>query len=112
MPKTSTWTALAAPALVLGLIALVVVFADRRVEVPAADLRYFHARPDSPDAAVDLSYASMQVKSVAASRQVPVPDIRRLLDESTIERTGVAISRRHVDVPRLNRVLDERWPLK
>ncbi len=121
MPRGATWTILAVPVVVLGLVALVVAFADRRVEVPTTDLRYFHTRPDNSGKVVesdnsgkvaDLSYVSMQVKSVAASRRIPLQDIRRLLDESTVERAGVAIGRRHVDIPRLNLALDERWPLK
>lgn len=95
------------------LIALVVAMADRREpDRQPVDLRYFHLRQDATEQLSDMGYASMQVKSVAANRHVPVQEVRRLMEEYTINREGQVIGRQRVDIPGLNRALDERWPLK
>lgn len=113
MNRETSWSALVVVLAVLALIALVVAVAERRgPDRPPVDLRYFHLRLDATEQSSDMGYASMQVKSVAASRHVPVPEVRRLMEEYTISREGQMTGRQRVDIPGLNRALDERWPLK
>lgn len=105
-------TVLVALVAVPALVALATVVASRQnLEPPAVDLRYFHPRADDADAGTDIGYASMQVKGVAASRQVPVRDVRRLMEDHTANRDGLP-GRQRVDVRKLNEALDERWPIK
>lgn len=113
MNHETNWSVLVLVLAVLALIGLIVAAADRREpDRQPVDLRYFHLRPDAPVQSSDMGYASMQVKSVAASRHVPVQEVRRLMEEHTINREGQVIGRQRVDIPSLNRALDERWPLK
>ncbi|KAF0222472.1 MAG: K+-transporting ATPase ATPase C [Rhodospirillaceae bacterium] len=113
MPRETIWSALIVVLAVLASIALVVAVADRQEpDRQPVDLRYFHLRPNVAEHSSDMGYASMQVKSVAASRHVPVPEVRRLMEEYTINREGQVIGRQRVDIPGLNMALDERWPLK
>jgi hypothetical protein len=113
MSRDTNRTALVVAFAVLAFIALVVAVADRREpDLQPVDLRYFHLRQDATEPSSDMGYASMQVKSVATSRHVPIQEVRRLMEEYTINREGQVISRQRVDISGLNRALDERWPLK
>ncbi|MCR6630558.1 MAG: potassium-transporting ATPase subunit C [Magnetospirillum sp.] len=113
MKREAKWPALVPLIAVLAFIVFAVVLADRQgPQPPAVDLRYFHPRPGASGQFADLGYASIQVKSVAASRHVPVQEVRRLMGEYTIGRDGPMIGRQRVDIPKLNEALDERWPMK
>ena len=106
MAHESKWPAVLPLVMILAFIALALFLADRRgLQPPAADLRHFHPRADAADPDADLGYASMQVKNVAASRHVPVQEVRHLMEEFTV-------GHQRVDVRRLNAALDERWPMK
>lgn len=112
MTREIKWPALIPLIVIMALIVLAVVLADRQGLQPTpVDLRYFHPRADATDPNADIGYASMQVKSVAASRHVAVQEVRRLMEENTINRNEM-IGRQRVDVPKLNEALDERWPMK
>lgn len=106
MAHQRKWPTVLPLATILAFIALAVVLADQRgLQPPAADLLHFHPRADAADPDADLGYASMQVKNVAASRHVPVQEVRHLMEEFTV-------GHQRVDVRRLNAALDERWPMK
>lgn len=107
MTQQSKWPVFLPLVTILAFIALAIVLADQRgLQPPAAgDLRHFHPRADAAEPDADLGYASMQVKNVAASRHVPVQEVRHLMEEFTI-------GHQRVDVRRLNAALDERWPMK
>lgn len=112
MTRETQWPAFIPLVMILAFIVLAVVLADRQgLQPPPADMHYFHPRTNAADPYAEIGYASMQVKSVAASRHVPVQDVRRLMEEYTINRDGM-VGRQRVDVPRLNAALDERWPMK
>lgn len=112
MRRESKWPALVPLIGILAFIVFAIVLADRQgLQPPPVDLRYFHPRTNATDPYADIGYASMQVKSVAASRHVPVQEVRHVMEECIINRDEM-IGRQRVDVPRLNAVLDERWPMK
>lgn len=113
MNREAKMSALIVVTAFLVFIVLAIVVAGRRMpDRPAIDLHYFHLRTDATDPYADMGYASMQVKSVAASRHVPVQDVRHLMEEYAINHDGPMIGRERVDVPKLNEALDERWPMK
>lgn len=113
MSSETNGSALAVVFAIPAFIGVVVAVADRREpDRQPVDPRYFHLHPDATEQSSDRGYASMQVKSVAANRHVPVQEVRRLMEEHTINREGQALGRLRVDIPGLNRALDERWPLK
>ena len=112
MMRERKWPVLVPLFGLLAFIVLAIVLVDRQsLRTTPVDLRYFHLRPDSSDAYADIGYASMQVKSVAASRHIPVPEVRNLMDAFTIGHDG-GIGRQRVDVPGLNAALDERWRMQ
>ncbi len=98
--------------IVAFIIAAIILTGRHGLQPVPVDLHYFHLRTDAPAPYADIGYASIQVKSVAASRHVPVQDVRHLMAQYTINRDGPMIGRQRVDVPGLNLALDERWPMK
>lgn len=113
MEPDSNWPSAIVLAAIVLFITVVVVLADRRgPDRPPVDLRYFQARSSTIDGGVNLADVSMQVKIVAATRHIPPQEVRRLMWEYAEGGEQEPPSRKRVDIDRLNRVLDERWPLK
>lgn len=93
----------------LAVIGFVVTLGAASAE-EAFDPRYFHHRGGVPEGYASFPDASLQAKSVAAARRVPLLDMHEWLIEH-VEHPDGHPNQQVVNVTGLNAELDRRFPL-